>query len=161
MMNFKITGVVFILFCGFYFSYDVKKKYDNRIKVLEGFLKDFEFFINEISFLKTPVNEIILKLKEEWNSDFYDFLLKKGTDRVKERLLNYEYCILPKDANIISGFFQSLGTGDYENQINSLKSYGELLKGRIKEAKNDKEKNQKSSSSLIMCSFIKVIIFLV
>ncbi len=161
MMNFKITGVVFILFCGLYFSYDVKKKYDNRIKVLEGFLKDFEFFINEISFLKTPVNEIILKLKEEWNSDFYDFLLKKGTDRVKERLLSYEYNILPKDADIISDFFQSLGTGDYENQINSLKSYGELLKGRIKEAKNDKEKNQKSSSSLIMCSFIIVIIFLV
>lgn len=161
MLNFKITGVIFIFLCGVYFSFDVKNKYDKRIKVLEGFLKDFEFFINEISFLKTPVNEIILKLKKDVNNEFYDFLLSYNLVKVRERLLCCEYCLLSKDADIIYDFFKSLGTSDYENQMNTLKAQKELLKGQIKEAKGNKEKNQKSISSLIMCSFIVIIIFLI
>lgn len=159
-MNFKTAGVILVSLCGLYFSYNVKRKYDKRIKVLEDFIKDFEFFINEISFLMTPVNEIILKLKKVKNNKIYDLMLNGRTEEIRNTLLFDEYYLTNKDACIITDFFKMLGTSDYINQINSLKSQKELLKGQLKEAKGDKEKNQKSLTSLTMCSFVMIIIFL-
>ncbi len=165
MLSFKITGVIFIFLCGLYFSLDVKKRYDKRLQMLELFLKDFNFFLNEISFLKTPVNEIISKLNKDKNKGFYSFLLNYYKTLCEEELtkmlLSEEYCLCKKDAQIISDFYKCLGTSDYENQINSLKIQTELLKERIKEGKKDKERNQKSRTALTMCSFIVIIIFLV
>ena len=161
MLSFKIIGVILILSGGLYFSLDVKRKYDKRIEMLEQFSKDFNFIINEISFLKTPVDEIFKKLKGDVYRYIPDYYRLLSEDKLKEIFSEYSLALKKEDVRVILDFFKCLGVHDYNNQINSLNAYSELLNMSIEEAKKDKEKNQKPKAAITICSFIVIIIFLI
>lgn len=168
IMNFKMWGIIFVLFSGVITTVEVKKKYDKRIESLRLFLNDFDFFINQISFLKTSVNEIILLLLKEKQKEYYNFYksileyldcgdIRKAKDGIKKNQLYLNI----KDQELIINFFEKLGALDYENELNNLKMQRETLKSILEEAKETKKTSQKSKCTLTMCLFFLVIIFFV
>lgn len=168
IMSFKMWGVILILSSGVITTFEVKKKYDKRIESLTFFINDFEFFINQISFLKTSVNEMILMLLKDKQKEYHKFYTSvfeyfscNDIKKLNEAFLENELHLSKKDKEILYNIFLKLGSSDYDNELNSLKLQKETLNNILNDAKENKKNNQKSGCTLTMCLFFLVIIFFV
>jgi len=126
---------------------------------------DFLYSVNKISFLKMPVKEIISHLVSKSNGYIKKFYIKLNSfysdELLDDELKIDDPYLLKKDKEIILSFFKSIGSTHNLNEINNLNCQSENLLLLIKEAKENKEKNQKSKCTLTMCFFIIAVIIFV
>lgn len=158
-----------ILFSGFLCSFYVKEWYSIRIELLEEFIKNMEFMHIQIAFYKMPVYEIMEKLYEFSENKlkaFYGNVLKysesEGTENsIRKSINELEPGLSKKDKLIICDFAKTLGCTDYKTQLESINACRELLKAELKEAGENKNKNQKSGCTLVMSCFVVLAILMI
>ena len=168
ILNFKLSGIILVLFAGAFCTYDVKMTFDKRIKILKIFYDDLNFIISKISYFKIPVNHIVKELMEREKNDLsefynhlYDFYLHKDEKSFKQNFLGLRLNLSKSDSEFLYEMFLKLGSYDYENEINNLNNHKERLGNIIEKAQINKQKNQKTKCTLTMCSFILIIIFFI
>lgn len=165
-MSFKLMGLCLIFISGILAAFAVKKKYEQRLKVLLEFSRDFEYYINSVSYKKMTAPEItenLLKDKQGIARNFYEKILgylKNGGDYSVD-FINKDMEIEKEDASVLTEFFLSLGKSDYENQLKEMEFLKKRLDDCIKQANEVKEKKQKTDTALVMSLFLTLIIFLV
>lgn len=168
-MNFKITGIIFVLTAGIYSVYVIKKNYDKRINSLTEFIKNLDFIYTHISFYKTPISDII-KLLYDNSEGIIKSFYEKTLNEMEHKNANMAFIsavsdtdtgLNKKDRVVLYEFAKMLGNTDYDNQINNIKATKQFLRTNLEEAKEFKNKNQKSKCALTMCGFIAVILIFI
>lgn len=163
-----MVGIILVFLCGVRVTYEVKKGFDKRIESLTSFYEDCEYFINNISFLKTPLYQMISTLINSKRGEikkFYKTLLefyKTGNGELVSWCFETSNLYLnKKDKTMLGDFFENIGKQDYDEQISFLKVKSSLIKNALEEAKENKLKNEKSKCTFTMCVFVLIIILVI
>lgn len=123
-----IAIVAFTSFCG----YLCAKPYRKRKEFFIQFKEFNDRFINEISYLKRPIEVFLFqyRYKGEFKLFLEDYFksIKNNDCDVKETLANSEYSFLKRDEkDFILGYFSMLGKGDSLSQKNYYNASKELI----------------------------------
>ena len=129
----------------------LSKKYIYRLEELEDIKNAFNILKRKIKFTYEPIPEIFEEISENVSKNIGE-IFKKAKDEMKsktasdawENAVEKSECNLKKeDKNIIKTLSKLLGQTDVEGQISQIEITEEFLEGQIKEAEEEKRKNEK------------------
>ena len=66
-----------------------------------------------------------------------------------------------KDKKLIMEFAGNLGNSDYKTQLNNIEATKALFKYELDEARNNRDRNEKAKSTLVMSGFIMLALILI
>ena len=127
-MKLFLLGLVCIssTFIGIYVSKEIK----NRERFFLEWIEYNKFLIQRISFFKEPIYKITKDFYKDRKDSLFVLLLK---DYINNKTIN----CFKKDKIKIQEYFNTLGSLDYTNQLNYLKSELINLEEKYKEVKLD------------------------
>lgn len=173
-MYIKVLLSILIIVSSFLIGYVISLSYSLRIK----FLNDISYLINlletEIDYSNTYLPDILYKISLDSKhkstkifSETYNNLLSSENTSLQDawkKSINNNYKKLPmseKDKDILLDFGYSLGKTDKENQKKNIKYTIIKLENQLKEAENQKSKNERLYKNLGALIGIAIVIIII
>ena len=146
----------------------LSKKYVYRLEELEDIKNAFNILKTKIKFTYEPIPEVFGEICENVNKNVGSiFILAK--EKMKEETASKAWeeaveeteCNLNKeDKKIIKTLSKLLGQTDVEGQISQIEVTEEFLEGQIKEAEEERKKNEKLYTRLGTALGLTIVIIL-
>lgn len=147
----------------------MSKKYSNRLRDLKEMRKALNFFEEKIKFTYEPVpdvfEEISHKVKENIGEIFHNSSKTMENESagvawekaVEEANSNFT----KEDKDIIKGLAKMLGKTDIDGQVSEIRLTNKFLDVQIKDAENEKLKNEKLYKTLGATVGLALVIILI
>lgn len=169
MQIIKYIILFLILFLSSSLGKILSKKYVHRLKELEEMKNSLNIFKNKIKFTYEPIPDIFEeisktkvknigtifknakeKMEEEIASDAWEEAVEESKNNLKE-----------DDKNILKTLSKLLGQTDSDGQVSQIEITEKFLDTQIKEAIEDKQKNEKLYTRLGTIIGLAIVIILV
>ena len=146
----------------------LSKKYINRLEELEDIKNALNILKTKIKFTYEPIPEVFSEISQNVNKNVASiFNLAKEEMKEKQASEAWELavekteCNLKKeDKKIIKTLSKLLGQTDVEGQISQIEITEEFLEGQIKEAEEERKKNEKLYTRLGTVLGLAIVIIL-
>lgn len=147
----------------------IAQKYRYRLEELEDMKNALNIFKSKIKFTYEPIPEIfgeISKNTYKTISKLFESCKEKMKEKTaskswEESVDEIEGNINQEDKQVLKTLSKLLGTTDVEGQISQIEVTEELLDKQIKEAREEKEKNEKLYKKLGSTIGLAIVIILV
>jgi stage III sporulation protein AB len=151
MQIIKYIILFLILFLSSSLGKILSKKYVHRLEELEEFRNSLNIFKNKIKFTYEPIPDIFEEIsktkirnvrkifknaKEKMNSESANVAWEKSIEESSNNLKE-------EDKNILKTLSKLLGQTDVEGQVSQIEITDKFLETQIKEAVEEKQKNEK------------------
>ena len=146
----------------------LSKKYVYRLDELEDIKNALNILKTKIKFTYAPIPEIFLEISKNVNRNIGNIFLvakekmtEETASKAWEEAIDKVECNLNKeDKNIIKMLSKLLGQTDVEGQISQIKITEEFLERQIKEAEEEKRKNERLYTRLGTITGLTIVIIL-
>ena len=147
----------------------MSKKYSNRLRDLKEMRKALNFFEEKIKFTYEPVpdvfDEISCKVNENIGNIFKEASISMNNESAgvafENAIENSNTNFTKEDKDIIKGLAKMLGKTDIDGQVSEIKLTCKFLDVQIKDAENEKVKNEKLYKTLGATIGLELIIILI
>ena len=146
----------------------LSKKYVYRLDELEDIQRALNILKTKIKFTYEPIPEVFSEISENVNKNVGNIftlakeeMKKNSASKAWELAVEKTECNLKKeDKKIIKTLSKLLGQTDVEGQISQIEITEEFLEGQIKEAEEEKRKNEKLYTRLGTVLGLAIVIIL-
>ena len=146
----------------------LSKKYVYRLEELEDIKNALNILKTKIKFTYEPIPEVFEEISKNVNRNVGN-IFELAKEKMKEKTASEAWeesvekteCNLKKeDKKIIKTLSKLLGQTDVEGQISQIEITEEFLEGQIKEAENERKKNEKLYTRLGTVLGLAIVIIL-
>lgn len=168
MQIIKYTMLFFILITSSLIGKYLSKRYSYRLKELEEMKTALSIFRSKISFTYSPIPEVFEEISENTKGNIGQ-IFKVSKEKMKDTTANiaWEEAIEEVESNLnkedkytLKNLSKLLGQTDVEGQINQIDITQKFLETQIKEANEEKQKNEKLYSKLGTTIGLAIVIIL-
>lgn len=147
----------------------MSKKYSNRLRDLKEMRKALNFFEEKIKFTYEPIPDVFEEISHKVKENIGEIFQKSSKamenecagvawenaiDEVNSNFTN-------DDKDIIKGLAKMLGKTDIDGQVSEIKLTCKFLDVQIKDAENEKKKNEKLYKTLGATVGLALVIILI
>ena len=156
MMIIKYLILGMILLGTSYIGILMSKKYSNRVKDLKEMRKALNFFEDKIKFTYEPIPDVFYEISHKMNHNIGE-IFEKSSKRMEsesagvaweEAVDSSDTNFSKEDAEIIKSLAKMLGKTDIDGQVSEIRLTNKFLDVQIKDAENEKMKNEKLYKTL-------------
>ena len=147
----------------------MSKKYSNRVRDLKEIRKALNFFEEKIKFTYEPIPDVfeeISKKMEENIGEIFSKASKKmentsAGEAWEEAVNNSNSSFTKEDIEILKGLAKMLGRTDNDGQVSEIRLTNKFIDVQIKDAENEKAKNEKLYKTLGATVGLAIVIVLI
>lgn len=147
----------------------MSKKYSNRVRDLKEIRKALNFFEEKIKFTYEPIpdvfEEISKKMSENIGEIFSNASKKmentSAGEAWEEAVNNSNTSFTKDDIEILKGLAKMLGRTDIDGQVSEIRLTNKFIDVQIKDAENEKAKNEKLYKTLGATVGLAIVIVLI
>lgn len=145
------------------------KKYVYRLEELEEMKNALNTFKTKIKFTYSPIPEIFEDISNSSNKNISK-IFKLANEKMKDKTAEISWIeavdetntnLKPDDKHVISMLSKLLGQTDVDGQVSQIEITQNFLENQIKEAQEEKQKNQKLYNKLGMTIGLVIVIILI
>lgn len=168
MKYIKYLMLFFILIACSLIGKYLSKKYVERLKELEEMKNSLNIFESKIKYTYDPIPEIFDEISKNNNKNTSK-IFKLAKEKMKEKTANIAWeealeeaqtNLKKEDKYVLKSLSKLLGRTDVEGQVSSIEITQKFLEEQIKEALEEKRKNEKLYSKLGTTIGLAIIIIL-
>lgn len=168
MKYIKYLMLFFILIACSLIGKYLSKKYVERLKELEEMKNALNIFESKIKYTYDPIPEIFDEISKNNNKNTSK-IFKLAKEKMKEKTANIAWeealeeaqtNLKKEDKYVLKSLSKLLGRTDIEGQVSSIEITQKFLEEQIKEALEEKRKNEKLYSKLGTTIGLAIIIIL-
>ena len=168
MKYIKYLMLFFILIACSLIGKYLSKKYVERLKELEEMKNALNIFESKIKYTYDPIPEIFDEITKNNNKNTSK-IFKLAKEKMKEKTANIAWeealeeaqtNLKKEDKYVLKSLSKLLGRTDVEGQVSSIEITQKFLEEQIKEALEEKRKNEKLYSKLGTTIGLAIIIIL-
>lgn len=168
MLIFKIIIYAFIFLSSSLIGILISKKYENRVNELKEFKNAINIFKTKIRYTYETIPNIFTEISENVNSNIsnvFKFAAQKmdiltAGDAWDIALKMEDLNINKEDRMVLNNLSKLLGKTDLQGQLNSIEMTLDFLDAQIRNAENQKNKNEKLYRTLGMLIGLSIVIIL-
>lgn len=169
MMIFKFIFLTIILFGTSYIGILMAKKYSSRVKDLKEMRKALNFFEDKIKFTYEPIPDVFEEISSKVNENIGEIFKSSANLMQNESAgVSWEKAIdkantnfSKEDNEIIKGLAKMLGKTDIDGQVSEIRLTNKFIDVQIKEAENEKNRNEKLYKTLGVTVGLAIVIVLI
>ena len=147
----------------------MSKKYSNRVRDLKEIRKALNFFEEKIKFTYEPIPDVfeeISKKMEENIGEIFSKASKKmentsAGEAWEEADHSSNTSFTKEDIEILKGLAKMLGRTDIDGQVSEIRLTNKFIDVQIKDAENEKAKNEKLYKTLGATVGLAIVIVLI
>ena len=147
----------------------MSKKYSNRVRDLKEIRQALNFFEEKIKFTYEPIpdvfEEISKKMSENIGEIFSNASKKmentSAGEAWEEAVNNSNTSFTKEDIEILKGLAKMLGRTDIDGQVSEIRLTNKFIDVQIKDAENEKAKNEKLYKTLGATVGLAIVIVLI
>lgn len=145
------------------------KKYEYRVEELEEMQNALNIFKSKIRFTYSPIPEIFEDISKNSKKNISKFF-KTANEKMKTETAEEAWIeavegtttnLTKEDKNVVSMLSKLLGQTDVEGQVGQIDITESFLKTQLKQAQEEKQKNQKLYNKLGMTIGLVIVIILI
>lgn len=167
VIKYIILGIIFA--AASYIGVVISKRYRTRVNELKEIAKALNFFEEKIKFTYEPIpdvfEEISKKLKKNIGEIFLNASKKMENENAgvswEEAIDSSNTSLTIDDKDIIKGLAKMLGRTDIDGQVSEIRLTCKFIDMQIKEAENEKNKNEKLYKTLGVTVGLAIVIVLI
>lgn len=169
MMIFKFIFLTIILFGTSYIGILMAKKYSNRVKDLKEMRKALNFFEDKIKFTYEPIPDVFEEISSKVNENIGEIFKSSANLMQNESAgVSWEKAVdnantnfTKEDNEIIKGLAKMLGKTDIDGQVSEIRLTNKFIDVQIKDAENEKNRNEKLYKTLGVTVGLAIVIVLI
>lgn len=169
MMIFKFIFLTIILFGTSYIGILMAKKYSNRVKDLKEMRKALNFFEDKIKFTYEPIPDVFEEISSKVNENIGEIFKSSANLMQNESAgVSWEKAVdnantnfSKEDNEIIKGLAKMLGKTDIDGQVSEIRLTNKFIDVQIKDAENEKNRNEKLYKTLGVTVGLAIVIVLI
>ena len=169
MMIFKFIFLTIILFGTSYIGILMAKKYSSRVKDLKEMRKALNFFEDKIKFTYEPIPDVFEEISSKVNENIGEIFKSSANLMQNESAgVSWEKAVdnantnfSKEDSEIIKGLAKMLGKTDIDGQVSEIRLTNKFIDVQIKEAENEKNRNEKLYKTLGVTVGLAIVIVLI
>ena len=147
----------------------MSKKYSNRLKDLKEMRKAFNFFEEKIKFTYEPIPDVFDEISHKVQDNIGEIFRNSSKSMENESAgVAWEKAVdesnnnfTKEDKDIIKGLAKMLGKTDIDGQVSEIRLTNKFLEVQIKDAENEKNKNEKLYKTLGATVGLALVIILI
>lgn len=147
----------------------MSKKYSNRLKDLKEMRKAFNFFEEKIKFTYEPIPDVFEEISHKLQDNIGEIFRNSSKSMENESAgVAWEKAVdesnnnfTKEDKDIIKGLAKMLGKTDIDGQVSEIRLTNKFLEVQIKDAENEKNKNEKLYKTLGATVGLALVIILI
>ena len=147
----------------------MSKKYSNRLKDLKEMRKAFNFFEEKIKFTYEPIPDVFEEISHKVQDNIGEIFRNSSKSMENESAgVAWEKAVdesnnnfTKEDKDIIKGLAKMLGKTDIDGQVSEIRLTNKFLEVEIKDAENEKNKNEKLYKTLGATVGLALVIILI
>ncbi len=147
----------------------MSKKYSNRLKDLKEMRKAFNFFEEKIKFTYEPIPDVFEEISHKVQDNIGEIFRNSSKSMENESAgVAWEKAVdesnnnfTKEDKDIIKGLAKMLGKTDIDGQVSEIRLTNKFLEVQIKDAENEKNKNEKLYKTLGATVGLALVIILI
>ena len=147
----------------------MSKKYSNRLKDLKEMRKAFNFFEEKIKFTYEPIPDVFEEISHKVQDNIGGIFRNSSKSMENESAgVAWEKAVdesnnnfTKEDKDIIKGLAKMLGKTDIDGQVSEIRLTNKFLEVQIKDAENEKNKNEKLYKTLGATVGLALVIILI
>lgn len=169
MMIFKFIFLTIILFGTSYIGILMAKKYSSRVKDLKEMRKALNFFEDKIKFTYEPIPDVFEEISSKVNENIGEIFKSSANLMQNESAgVSWEKAVdnantnfSKEDSEIIKGLAKMLGKTDIDGQVSEIRLTNKFIDVQIKDAENEKNRNEKLYKTLGVTVGLAIVIVLI
>ena len=169
MMIFKFIFLTIILFGTSYIGILMAKKYSSRVKDLKEMRKALNFFEDKIKFTYEPIPDVFEEISSKVNENIGEIFKSSANLMQNESAgVSWEKAVdnantnfTKEDNEIIKVLAKMLGQTDIDGQVSEIRLTNKFIDVQIKEAENEKNRNEKLYKTLGVTVGLAIVIVLI
>ena len=169
MLIIKYIILMIILLGTSYMGILMSKRYSGRVKDLKEMRKALNFFEEKIKFTYEPIPEVFEEISSKVNANIGEIFKNSANLMQNESAgVSWEDAVdkantsFTKDDNeIIKGLAKMLGRTDIDGQVSEIRLTNKFIDVQIKDAENEKTKNEKLYKTLGVTVGLALVIVLI
>ena len=169
MMIFKFIFLTIILFGTSYIGILMAKKYSSRVKDLKEMRKALNFFEDKIKFTYEPIPDVFEEISSKVNENIGEIFKSSANLMQNESAgVSWEKAVdnantnfTKEDNEIIKGLAKMLGKKDIDGQVSEIRLTNKFIDVQIKDAENEKNRNEKLYKTLGVTVGLAIVIVLI
>ena len=147
----------------------MSKKYSNRLRELKEMRKAFNFFEEKIKFTYEPIPDVFEEISHKVQDNIGEIFCNSSKSMENESAgVAWEKAVdeannnfTKEDKDIIKGLAKMLGKTDIDGQVSEIRLTCKFLDVQIKDAENEKNKNEKLYKTLGATVGLALVIILI
>ena len=147
----------------------MSKKYSNRLRELKEMRKAFNFFEEKIKFTYEPIPDVFEEISHKVQDNIGEIFRNSSKSMENESAgVAWEKAVdesnnnfTKEDKDIIKGLAKMLGKTDIDGQVSEIRLTNKFLEVQIKDAENEKNKNEKLYKTLGATVGLALVIILI
>ena len=168
-MIFKFIFLTIILFGTSYIGILMAKKYSSRVKDLKEMRKALNFFEDKIKFTYEPIPDVFEEISSKVNENIGEIFKSSANLMQNESAgVSWEKAVdnantnfTKEDNEIIKGLAKMLGKTDIDGQVSEIRLTNKFIDVQIKDAENEKNRNEKLYKTLGVTVGLAIVIVLI
>lgn len=169
MVIIKFISLISILMLSSYIGIIISNKYKNRVIELKEIKKALNIFETKIKYTYEPVPDIFLEISENLKDNISN-IFKEASNKMKhitakeawvEAIDESKNNMNKEDIEVIKSLGKLLGKTDIEGQVSQIEITQNFLGVQIKQALEQKQKNEKLYSRLGTAIGLAIVIILI
>ncbi len=169
MQLIKYVMLLLIFLSSFLIGKCMSKQYIYRLKELEEIKNALNIFKTKIKFTYEPIPEIFTEISKTSNYNISEFFMKvvekmknkSASEAWEEGIDEIESNLTQQDKQTIKTLSKLLGTTDVDGQVSQIEVTESFLEEQIRQAQEEKNKNEKLYQQLGMTIGLAIVIILI
>lgn len=169
MLIIKYTFLATILFISIWTGINISKRFQKRVKELSEIRNALNIFEEKIKFTYEPIPDVFKEISTKCIKNIGD-IFECASENMKvmtageawEKSIDESNTSMTKDdKDVIKGLAKMLGKTDLDGQVSEIKLTARFIETKIKDAENERNKNQKLYKTLGTTIGLAIVIILV
>ena len=147
----------------------MSKKYSNRVRDLKEIRKALNFFEEKIKFTYEPIPDVFEEISKKMSENIGEIFSKASKkmentsagEAWEEAVNNSNTSFTKEDIEILKGLAKMLGRTDIDGQVSEIRLTNKFIDVQIKDAENEKAKNEKLYKTLGATVGLAIVIVLI
>lgn len=147
----------------------MSKKYSNRVRDLKEIRKALNFFEEKIKFTYEPIPDVFEEISKKMSENIGEIFsnASKKMENIsageawEEAVNNANTSFTKEDIEILKGLAKMLGRTDIDGQVSEIRLTNKFIDVQIKDAENEKAKNEKLYKTLGATVGLAIVIVLI
>ena len=147
----------------------MSKKYSNRVRDLKEIRKALNFFEEKIKFTYEPIPDVFEEISKKMSENIGEIFSNSSKkmenisagEAWEEAVNNANTSFTKEDIEILKGLAKMLGRTDIDGQVSEIRLTNKFIDVQIKDAENEKDKNEKLYKTLGATVGLAIVIVLI